>query len=205
MRFQSRGWRRRRPVQPHPEQVLGVGGVGDHRPAHLDGEVEARRGQAVGGIQVIVIVDDVDAAHIGDLPVDHADLAMQAPQAAARRDQLGEPARLGPEDAALGAGVGEPDADLVGGGAAETVQHHSHLDAAQRGFGQAPQHHLAAAVQHEDIGFQVHADRGGIDGGAQGREEVRAILQQPDVVAVRPVQPDRLALHGSSSSASSGE
>ncbi|MNR33785.1 hypothetical protein D3C85_1514880 [compost metagenome] len=89
---------------------------------------------------------------------------MQAPQAAARRNEAREPARFGPENPALRAGIGQRRADLLGAhGAAKTIQHHAHLDAAPGGGGQAFQHPRAGPVHHEDIGFQMHADFRGID------------------------------------------
>jgi hypothetical protein len=195
-----------RPVQPHPQQFLGIGGLGDQRPLHLHGEIEARPGDAVRRIAVIVVVDDVDAADEGDAPVDHSDLAVQAAQPAARRNVAREPARLGTEDAALRAGVGQARTQGIDElCAAEAVEHHAHLDSAPHGRLQAVQYLGTGAVRGEDVGFQVHADLGGVDGRAQRRKEVGAVLEQPDVVAHRPVQLGLLCPHGSSSSASKGE
>ncbi|KAG1319423.1 hypothetical protein G6F63_014747 [Rhizopus arrhizus] len=76
-----------RPVQAHPQQVLRVGRIGDQRPFHLHGEVEARRREAVRGVEIVVVVDDVDAADEGNASIHDGDLPMQPSQAAARWNQ----------------------------------------------------------------------------------------------------------------------
>ncbi|MNL17610.1 hypothetical protein D3C87_1387130 [compost metagenome] len=195
-----------RPVQAHPQQVLRIGRFGDERAFHLHREIKARRGDAVRGIQIIVIVDDVDAADERNASIHNGDLAMQPSQPAARRNKASEPARFRPEDAALGACVQQHRAHVLDAhGAAEAIQHHPHFDAAPRRRRQALQHLRAGAIHHENIGFQMHADLRGVDSRTQRGEEVGAVLQQADVVAVRPFQLDLLGLHGSSSSASKGE
>ncbi|MCY1527245.1 hypothetical protein D9M68_623060 [compost metagenome] len=108
---------------------------------HLHGEIVAGPCDAVRRVLVIVIVDDIDAADEGSLPVDDGDLAVQPPQAAARRNVAGEPARLRAEDPALRAGVGQPRAQQIDGlGAAEAVQHDADFDPAPGSRLQAVQH-----------------------------------------------------------------
>ena len=80
-------------------QPLALGFVMDlrhQRPAYLHGEIPARRGQPVlVGVVALPVVVDVDAAHEGELAVDHHDLAVRT------RDAALAP---GVEDAVLHAG-----------------------------------------------------------------------------------------------------
>ncbi|CFN67240.1 Uncharacterised protein [Bordetella pertussis] len=153
------------PVQPYPQQVLGIEYVRHQGALHRHGEVEARRGDVVAGVEVVVVVDDIDAADERQLGVDHGHLAMQAAQAAARERQVAQPAGLGPEDAALAAGLGDAQAYRLGrAGAAETVEHHAHLDAAAGSALQAFEHLSPGAVEQEDVGLHMHRQARRVDG-----------------------------------------
>ena len=130
-------------------------------------------------LQVVAVVDDVDAADEGHRVVDHAQLVVQAPQlrAAAARPTSGRAG--GTRRAARRRRPASPCRRGSVAMRAEAVDHHVHRDAAPRRGAQRLGDGRAGLVVVEDVGGQpdLRAARRPM-AALHGREELVAALQQ---------------------------
>jgi hypothetical protein len=152
-----------------------------HRALHGHGKVQPGAVRPAV-VQVVAVVDEVDAANEALFTIDHAQLLVQPAQLA--RVQQSPPPIQRPEHHQLHASGIQPAAQgRQRGHAAEAVDHHTHLHAAPGGVGQGPGHGLGSRVVMEDVGGQPHAVAGSGDGRAHGGEQRVAAGQQLHPVA----------------------
>ena len=127
------------------------------------------------------IVDHVDAADERHVAVDGGELAMHPAQPAALP---AAPPEFGPEHEQVRArsaqAFAKPAGEVAG---AEAVDQQVHVHAARRGARQCVGHSLAGLVVGVEVAFEEHFAAGGVDGLDQGREILRAVLEQREPVA----------------------
>ncbi len=129
---------------------------------------------------VIVVVDDIDAAHERHAPVDHRKLAVQPAQVAARQTEAAQDA----VDAQLHAAVAQALREFRGHVAgAKAVDGQAHRHAAGHRADQRITHGAANVVVSVDIGFQYDLEGRRVNGGDQCGKEVPSAAEQAYPVA----------------------
>ena len=139
-------------------------------------------------VGILQVVEHVDPADERDPPVDTGLLAVQAAQPLAIERQPAAHRRI---DRALHARPLQPLRDLLRQLAcAVAVDHQPHRDAALGRPRKRARDLQPGLVAGEDVGLEPDLGCGGVDRGHQRREELRARLQQPQLVAVEQARPD---------------
>jgi hypothetical protein len=168
--------RQRHPAQAAPLRDRLPVNVRHQRPLDRHREIPARRGQRHVVIVIAVhVVVDIDAADKRDTPVDDADLAVGA------RDAALEP-RI--EDAVARTGLRQLRMHPLhaAGSGAEPVRDHTHRNAPLRRPHQRGQHGLTRLVVREDIRLEIYVVLRGIDRFQERREVFGTAVQEFDFV-----------------------
>ncbi|MCY1238028.1 hypothetical protein D3C72_1708330 [compost metagenome] len=129
---------------------------------------------------MVEVVDDVDAADEGHLPVDHRQLAVQPAQVAPGQPEAAQLAVDAQLHAARTQALGHCGGHVAG---AEAVDGDAHRDAARGGAYQRVADGAADVVVGVDVGFQHYLERGLVDRFDQRGKEVLAAVQQAHGVA----------------------
>jgi hypothetical protein len=168
-------------VGAHPHRTRGGAGALRDRALQLDGKVQPRLlGAAV--VEIVAVVDQVDAAHEGHQPVADTQLLVQPPQLAGLQPR--PPAVERAEHLQLHAGAGKQGPHRRQRlDAAEAVDHHVYREPACGGVDEGLRHAARRLVVVEDVRGQpdLLARRG--NGLVHAREQLVAALQQRDTVA----------------------
>src|SRR5690606_18711960 len=137
-----------------------------------------------------VVIQYIDAAHKGDPAVYNNDFAMQPSQTPQVETHMPQSDGLGSINSVLRTHTGEAIAYVVRAVvAAEAVDHDSPFDTAFACALQGLQDHFTAAVDVEDVGFEMDRPLGLVDGAAERRKVFSAVTEQVYTVTVVPFEP----------------